>query len=611
MAKSKSLYGQLVQSIMALNQNSSILNRLRKFQKTIYFDIFCHLWIGILSALAFAPHHWTFLVFLSPIGFFLLEDKYSNQYKKLLLHGVILSISFNLFSFYWINHLLIVFGNIPIYLVPFFFIMYCISSNTKFISFLLVYSFLKNKITRFRTLIVGVSVLLTELVSYQLFPWYWGNIAAGNPILAQSIEYISIYGLSLLVFTLSYWIYRLIIILLREKLNFKKSFYIYRLYSIYPISLFILIYGLGLYLHNKWSNVQPVSLKNVIMIQPNAPLEFRDGRSFKEGMTSLMNRIERLADEGAKILKPDIIVLPESSVPFFSANKTIETTKYTQTYWERFDTLIYLLANKYKANVFINELDITLKGTEFKRKNLRYHNNSVLIDPNGNRRESYRKFYLLAYGEYIPMGETFEFLYDMFPQVGRFEPGTNANLIRMYDSNSSPNFTKDHLNWESPASLTLLSLKDYYKDNQTELKDSSIFLPLICYEVIIPEFVRTFYKGVHPDLLINITNDKWYGKTVESYQHLDLARIRSIEYRRWMVRSTNSGTSGFVDHLGQIVNKKLSGLESAEVLTQKVSIIQSESTFYMKHGNLLPHLFIGIGILILSYLYIKKKRSRN
>ena len=64
------------------------------------------------------------------------------------------------------------------------------------------------------------------------------------------------------------------------------------------------------------------------------------------------------------------------------------------------------------------------------------------------------------------------------------------------------------------------------------------FLPLICYEVILPEFVRKFYKTEMPDFIVNITNDKWYGKTVESYEHLDLARLRSIEFRRWMVRAT-------------------------------------------------------------------------
>ena len=152
--------------------------------------------------------------------------------------------------------------------------------------------------------------------------------------------------------------------------------------------------------------------------------------------------------------------------------------------------------------------------------------------------------------------------------------------------------------------MNLVSIQDYYKDYKIELHESGKFLPLICYEVIIPEFVRKFGESGNPDFIVNITNDKWYGPSVESFQHLELARIRSIEYRRWMVRSTNSGTSAFVDHLGRILNNKFSPQEQSDVSVAQIDIINSEPTFYIKYGDLLSWIYL----ILVSVVVIFRRR---
>ena len=164
---------------------------------------------------------------------------------------------------------------------------------------------------------------------------------------------------------------------------------------------------------------------------------------------------------------------------------------------------------------------------------------------------------------------------------------------------------KTHLRWIDSSIMNLKSIKEYYKDNQTEIKEVGSFLPLICYEVILPEFVRKFKDSGNPDFIVNITNDKWYGKSIETYQHLELARIRSIEYRRWMVRSTNSGTSAFVDHLGRVVNNNFSPQEKEAVITSHIDIIRAEPTFYVRYGDLISYLFLSI---ILSLIYFKRRK---
>lgn len=90
---------------------------------------------------------------------------------------------------------------------------------------------------------------------------------------------------------------------------------------------------------------------------------------------------------------------------------------------------------------------------------------------------------------------------------------------------------------------------------------------------------------------------------------MDLARLRSIEFRRWMVRSTNSGTSTFVDHLGRIVDNKFTDILSSDVYRHKVGVLQSGSTFYMLFGNAISYIFLFV-FTIYTLIKIFKKQDR-
>ncbi|MDB5215111.1 MAG: Apolipoprotein N-acyltransferase, partial [Myxococcaceae bacterium] len=77
---------------------------------------------------------------------------------------------------------------------------------------------------------------------------------------------------------------------------------------------------------------------------------------------------------------------------------------------------------------------------------------------------------------------------------------------------------------------------------------------LICYEDILPSFTNRMVAHADPELLVNITNDAWFGDTTEPWEHLALAKFRAIEHRRFLVRSTNSGVSAIVDPMGGVVS---------------------------------------------------------
>jgi apolipoprotein N-acyltransferase len=160
----------------------------------------------------------------------------------------------------------------------------------------------------------------------------------------------------------------------------------------------------------------------------------------------------------------------------------------------------------------------TIVGTILSRaepasSRFQYFNSALFASETGAITGRYDKQYLLAFGEYLPLGETFPSLYKMSPHSSRFSAGT---------------------------SLEPLPFKDH--------KISA----LICYEDILPAFVNRAVAHADPDLLVNLTNDAWFGDSTEPWIHLALAKLRAVEHRRYLIRATNSGVSAMIDPVGRV-----------------------------------------------------------
>ena len=121
-------------------------------------------------------------------------------------------------------------------------------------------------------------------------------------------------------------------------------------------------------------------------------------------------------------------------------------------------------------------------------------------------------------------------------------------------------------------------------DRQSPLKDKDLSLGvLICFEAIFPELARDLSRE-GANLLINITNDAWFGMTSAPYQHLGMAVFRAVENHRPMIRAANTGFSAFIGPQGEIQLR--SGLFSEEVIERTVSLAGPSKTFYTRHGDL-------------------------
>jgi apolipoprotein N-acyltransferase len=190
-------------------------------------------------------------------------------------------------------------------------------------------------------------------------------------------------------------------------------------------------------------------------------------------------------------------------------------------------------------------------------------------DPNhpACRARRYDKHYLLAFGEYLPFGEDFPILYEWSPNSGQFSKGKHFEPLVLGD------------------------------------KQLAVF---ICYEDILPDFVNNIVRQGSPDLLVNMTNDAWFGDTTEPWIHFALAKFRAVEHRRYLVRSTNSGVSGFIDPVGRTVRH--GGTFKQEAFTEEVRYLRGNTAFNVVGQS--PWWLTAFAIVLAGFVPAARVRRR-
>jgi len=220
-----------------------------------------------------------------------------------------------------------------------------------------------------------------------------------------------------------------------------------------------------------------------------------------------------------RIHVPDLFVWPESAFTF-------AVPEYSE--------IADLVTPGIEAPVLFGALDLRPTPTQPQR----VYNTAFLVDRDDRVVGHYDKTYLVPFGEFIPFGSVFPVLYDLSPNTGRFEEGTSLDAIRL-------------------GAMRL-----------------SVF---VCYEDLLPEFTRNLVRTGRPNLLVNLTNDAWYGDTHEPHIHLALAKFRAVEHHRALVRSTNSGVSAFVDPVGRVLQE--SGVYTREELVEDLPLLDRGTVF--------------------------------
>ena len=118
----------------------------------------------------------------------------------------------------------------------------------------------------------------------------------------------------------------------------------------------------------------------------------------------------------------------------------------------------------------------------------------------------------------------------------------------------------------------------------------------ICYEAISPDLVRQFAAG-GAELLVNITNDAWYGRTSAPHQHMAMAAFRAVENGKYLVRAANTGVTAVVDPHGRVLQR--TALFERTMLVRDVAFVPG-LTFYARHGDVFAWSCLALAAVLLA-----------
>ena len=193
------------------------------------------------------------------------------------------------------------------------------------------------------------------------------------------------------------------------------------------------------------------------------------------------------------------------------------------------------------------------------------YNSAVLVDRQGQRVFVYDKMHLVPFGEYEPFPLIHRVVTSVSSEVGGFRKGKSRVVARL------PNGMK--------------------------------FGTYICYEAIYPGEIREFAdKGAN--LLINISNDGWFGKSAAAEQHLRMARVRAVENRRWLVRVTNSGITAAVDPYGRTLLSIPRDVRGAADLPYD---FRTDKTIYTQFGDWFAWLCVAVSVILVFRTFLTKR----
>ncbi len=238
---------------------------------------------------------------------------------------------------------------------------------------------------------------------------------------------------------------------------------------------------------------------------------------------------------------PDLIAFPESPAPFFEDDA-------------RFQKSLIDLAQTTQSPLVVGNIGMDVSSGE---NNWRESNSALVVSADGARVGRYDKIHLVPFGEYVPFSRLLFFARKLTGKVSRFTPGDERKVFRL---------------------------------------NGHRYGVFICYEAVFADEVRHFAQ-LGAEVLVNISDDGWYGDTSAPWQHLNMARMRAIENRRWILRDTNNGITAAIDPYGRV--RQSIPRHQADALPAQYGF-RDDITFYTAHGDVFAWLcaILGFGIVV-------------
>ena len=285
------------------------------------------------------------------------------------------------------------------------------------------------------------------------------------------------------------------------------------------------------------------------LVQTNFPVSNGYPSNWMQNHAADMDQLEQISI-GAAQKSPGIVVWPEVPAPFSLQDGN-------------FLARAQRIARGAGAGFLVGVIDWKpLAGG-----GIGANNSAVLLGPNGSLDFIYDKIHLVPFSEYVPWRKWLFFARDLTSLIGDFQHGSQYKVGRI---------------------------------------SGGPFSVYICYEAIFPNEIRRFTLA-GAELLVNISDDGWFGGSGAPEQHLAMARVRAVENRRWLLRDTNDGITVSVDPYGRIVARLLAGIRGE---LDAPYAFRSDLTPYVRWGDWLPWLCV-LAALVLVLMAARDRLARK
>lgn len=478
-----------------------------------------------------------------------LRGKTARQSLQL---GMISGTSMNLVSLYWLVGTLTRFGEIPLVPSTVLVFVFCIYSSLQFGIFTWYISRLglcRGKSVA-NALVISFAWVVAEFFFPVLFPYGIGVSQGYYPTVMQVVDTLGVNFLGFLMFFANVSVFYL----LDDMWQRKRPAFAPPVISIAAIAI---VLGYGTFRIDEIEKLLETKPRvEIAMVQAN--FDYAEKNLDNESVIT-----EKHREMSQEFTEADLVIWPETSVQHWFPK---EDSVY------RVDYQTDVVPKKHTAHFLIGGLsfiqDPALLEDGWDEEDHRKYNTAFLVDPQSNILGQYSKTRLFLLGEYFPwINEELRFLKRVFPMIGDLTPGEGPRVLEVPEKNIKIG-------------------------------------PLICYEDIIAELSRNYVK-TGANLLVNLTNDAWFGRSIAPYQHLLLSIPRAVETRRYLVRSTNSGISAIVSPTGKIEAR--TGIFTEESLKGEVVLIDSIETLYTKVGNIFAWIALAVTILFVVKNYLRRK----
>jgi apolipoprotein N-acyltransferase len=440
----------------------------------------------------------------------------------------------NIGLLYWISNVIVMYGYLPLYIGISAMLLMCAALSAYFSLFAAAVVFLRN---RGLSEIVTAPLLWTtlEYLKSHLFTGFpWENLAYSQYKFLHIIQFTDITG----IYGLSF------VIILINALIYDVITYCQQERKITTELavgglVFVLIFVYGQFsLHRVSQELKSAPAMEVSLVQGNIDQSIKWNPQYQDETIDIYNSLSLKNAPTAR----GLIVWPETATPFYFQERFPLARSVSQIPPLTSDWLLFG-SPRYET-----------EGT-----NIHFMNSAFLLNPEGEITGKYDKVHLVPYGEYVPLRNLFPYINKLVEGIGDFKKGQIIEPLTL----------------SYPYSLGVL----------------------ICYEGIFPEISRAYrHKGA--DLLVNITNDAWFGKTSAPYQHLSMTVMRAVENRVFLIRAANTGISAIISPSGKIVRQ--TDLFTRTVLKGSIKFLD-RTTIYALYGDIFVYIcFLLLGGMIFN-----------